>query len=1612
MASSNPNDPASKPAPLRLGSNLGGISDWSTQRPFTNLFKQSRPWLTQCDNSRDSDCNGRWETNENAKLNLDADGWVKSLPAPAEPGYSIAGTVLDVPKNFPSGRYLLLYEGEGTLQYKLGAQKLSAESTAGRDVLDIDINRGLIHIQITATDPNKSGNYLRNLRLIREADEASYQSNTFNPEFLARIQPFQALRFMDWQNTNGNEQERWTDRRPASAATYATYGKVIGAPVEVMVQLANATRKPAWFNMPHKANDDYLRQFAGLVRDTLDPTLPVYVEYSNEVWNTQFSQHAWVREQANALWPGGTSSDFTKVINWYGKRSAEMCDIWKDTFGAQSSRVTCVLGAQAANAWTASTALDCPLWEHKPCSAHGIDAITIAPYFGHYIGSLTNQAQVTAWTREADGGLDKLFAELKSGGVLSGGSAGGALAEAMRWIDNYHTLTNNRGLQLLAYEGGQHLVGVGNVVNDSAITNLLINANRDPRMGALYLNYLKGWEARGGGLMMNFSDIGIPSKWGSWGVLEHVLQTTSPKYDALLDYLNGTDYEAVVTLGASVTQMSEKGGGITLTAYLDKALPTPVVLNLQFAGTAISGGDYQAASPTLTIPAGATSASIRLDSIDDNLIEASETIAVTIGTINGNARAVAATLQFTLTQEDSDNDTMPDDWERHYGLNPADASDATADKDGDGISNKDEYLANTNPSTRDGAAPVMGTNLSGLADWSSQMPFLDLFKMSRTWITQCAYWVAIPDPGCTGQWDTGEQAQLDLDAKGWVKSLPKPEDTPIFTRASTYWAMYPEFKGGRYVVLYEGEGTLSYSFSAHKLAAESTAGRDVINIVPDTNNGTAILMTLTATDPNRTGNYLRNIRIIPEAYETTYAQQIFNPDFLERTRPFQVLRFMDWMSTNASTQERWSDRPLPTDARYAHYGKQTGIPLEIMLQLANTLDKTPWFTLPHQADDDYMRQFATQVRDDLPPHQKVYVEYSNEVWNTIFAQSTYALQQGRALWPDAVADDHTVRMNWYGKRTAEMCHIWKEVFGNDANRVVCVLGGQAAWTYPAEQALNCPLWQQGPCHNYGIDALAIAPYFGGYLGDRNVTSQVEAWLADADGGLGKLFTELRHGGILSNSPSGGALQEASGWISNNQQLAQQHGLQLVSYEGGQHIADIWGTLSTGVINLFSTANRDPRMGELYTQYLNTWKQLGGNLFMHFTDIGTPGRYGAWGALEHVEQTSSSKYNALLSYLNDNGGNNNTDRDGDGVPNDQDTFPDDPNEWLDSDRDGIGNNADSDDDNDGMPDSWEILYGLNSLDASDSSADKDGDGISNLAEYQQGSDPTVADGNAFIDQTGVNPVTLITSNTIRVSGLSASTSLSVTNGEYRLNGGNYTKAKGTVKNGDTLQVRHTSSSKSATLVTTTLKLGTKTLTFKTTTLVIDSTPDVLNFTALTDVALATAVESATVTLTGINVPVAISVTGGEYRINGGAYTKAKGSAKAGDTLQLRHTTSSKSKATVKTTLTVGTAKPVFSTTTIVIDTTPDVFSFSAKTAVALNTVVESDSATIGGINVLTAVSISGGEYSINGGAYTKAKGMLKAGDILQVRHLSSKAVKKTVTTTVTVGTVKVAFKSTT
>lgn len=71
--------------------------------------------------------------------------------------------------------------------------------------------------------------------------------------------------------------------------------------------------------------------------------------------------------------------------------------------------------------------------------------------------------------------------------------------------------------------------------------------------------------------------------------------------------------------------------------------------------------------------------------------------------------------------------------------------------------------------------------------------------------------------------------------------------------------------------------------------------------------------------------------------------------------------------------------------------------------------------------------------------------------------------------------------------------------------------------------------------------------------------------------------------------------------------------------------------------------------------------------------------------------------------------------------------------ADFDGDGLGNACDPDDDNDQMPDAWEIANGLNPLDAADAAADPDGDLATNLQEYLRGTDPHTADPINSVDE---------------------------------------------------------------------------------------------------------------------------------------------------------------------------------------------------------------------------------------------------------------------------------------
>lgn len=504
----------------------------------------------------------------------------------------------------------------------------------------------------------------------------------------------------------------------------------------------------------------------------------------------------------------------------------------------------------------------------------------------------------------------------------------------------------------------------------------------------------------------------------------------------------------------------------------------------------------------------------------------------------------------------------------------------------------------------------LGTNLNGVTDWSTEWAFVDAFKTSRDWIS-----------GSSTQWDDGRA--IDVDTDGWVRSLQPGQ----IVRTLLFWGDDPHYPAGRYVVLYDGAGTLEYWSGATRDAGASSPGRDVLDVDPSVGG---IGINLTAVDA---GDPLRNLRVIlpggvcaedpyrwcdagtpcPSGacvpFEQSYATQIFHPTFLDRVKTYRVLRFMDWMDTNNSQQTQWADRPRVEDARWSTHG----VPVEILVELANRLSADPWFTLPHLADDDYVTRFASLVRDRLAPGLQAWVEHSNEVWNGIFSQAGYAQQRGLDLGLSGNA--FQAQLFYHAQRSTEIFQLFEAAFGG-ATRLVRVMGSQAANAWVSEQVLD---FGDAPAHT---DALAIAPYFGGYLGGPGEQARVAAMSVD------DLLTEL----------TDVAVPEAAGWIAAQADVASTRGVALVAYEGGQHLAGNGGVENDDVVNgLFDAVNRDPRMGSIYGTYLAAWRDGGGELFVHFVNCGGYSRWGRWGALEYLAQprAEAPKWDALQTFIETN-----------------------------------------------------------------------------------------------------------------------------------------------------------------------------------------------------------------------------------------------------------------------------------------------------------------------------------------------------------------------------------------
>jgi hypothetical protein len=465
-------------------------------------------------------------------------------------GYPIAGasgtSSTDVGYLLPSGVYDISFVGTGTLAVSgigvLGGAWQTANGEQ-RNTVAITSTPGSFGSFLTLKITNGAGKTVTGLHILMPGFD--YDTTTvFTPQLISLMAPFRAMRFMDWEATNGSTLANWADHPTGTSFGQSTYGQ----PYEHLVDLVNETGKDAWVTIPEHATTDFITQFATFWATNLDFTkiaaaraaagfttpFQLILENSNETWNQGFTAYATFLAAANmntSRYTGtftGTfgptwqsqDSDLMKVAQYEADRLVQIGQAFKQALGAHADVVAPVLSGWAIGAAYSDEGLSFIKTNYGTPSTY-VSYVAMAPYFGPPDDTST-------------GALGTLFTAVDAN--ITGMDA---------TFQQFAMMATQYGVKMAAYEGGQGLSGATN----QTIKHL---AQHDARMYAAYQTYLTLWKKDfGTALFMHFNlagDPGLPEniyQYGFWGSIIGVMEDTAT-CEPGLPTLTGTETIASV----------------------------------------------------------------------------------------------------------------------------------------------------------------------------------------------------------------------------------------------------------------------------------------------------------------------------------------------------------------------------------------------------------------------------------------------------------------------------------------------------------------------------------------------------------------------------------------------------------------------------------------------------------------------------------------------------------------------------------------------------------------------------------------------------------------------------------------------------------------------------------------------------------------------------------------------------------------------------------------------------------------------------------------------------------------------------------------------------------
>jgi Ca2+-binding RTX toxin-like protein len=556
-----------------IGTNLAAVNYYSTEEPFIDRFHTASTWIAK-------DAAG---TNISSTLTLDSRGDPTNLSGVTSLAVSIEVDPIAAPT---TDQYVLTYSGTaGKISI---ANATIVSQTAGKVVFNYTGTDDNPYAHVTFSGLNGS-DPLSNVHMVRADQVDLYNSGElFNPDFIAKVSQWGVARFMDWGDTNNSDTVSWGTRTALTDGSWSGASTTDGVPLEAMVKLANEAHVDMWYNVPTKADNTYVTNALTYIRDHLDPTLKVHVEWSNEVWNAGFVANSYAQNQANALWGNGSTVSHGANI-YYGYRSAQIANIAHQVFtGTHAGQVVDVLGGLAANSGLLTFMLDGVAKAGLGSASALFDEYAVAPYFGAEMGTGVKDADlqtVLNWAKSGSTGLDAAFHELEYGGSLTGNQS---LAVIAQWLSASGTAAHSAGLDLVAYEGGISLSTTRWAAADKpTVQNFFERLLEDPRMGNLYTKLVNDFKAAGGTEFLPYNDAGAHNDSGSWGMLTSIYDEGSPRYDAMKAMLSSSadaPTTATGTAGADILTASSSGGLISALGGNDK-------LTAGAANDTLDGGD-------------------------------------------------------------------------------------------------------------------------------------------------------------------------------------------------------------------------------------------------------------------------------------------------------------------------------------------------------------------------------------------------------------------------------------------------------------------------------------------------------------------------------------------------------------------------------------------------------------------------------------------------------------------------------------------------------------------------------------------------------------------------------------------------------------------------------------------------------------------------------------------------------------------------------------------------------------------------------------------------------------------------------------------------------------